>query len=376
MKVIFTARDYIYPYGGFEEHIYQLTKRLIKQQIECEVLTTTLFSKERRFHEDEIGGVKVRRFPIDNYFFGFCYSSGFKKALLESNCHLIHAQGWGYYAIETSVRVGQRKGLPVIVTPHGLFHPGKYYLLKKIYNSLICGKVLKKGHLIALTNHQAENLSRMGANSINIIPNGIDLKSFKEKPKLLFKEGLGIPRGRVILGVGRIAWYKGYQDIIKALPYVLNRIPDVYLVITGEDWGTKEKLKSLAKEYRVNDHLIFSGYISKEELTAAYHEADLFISSSAYEGFGINILEAMAVGKPVIATKTGIALDLEDTILTYDYGDYKRLGQLIHKVLEDRIFAEELSIKALKISDGFSWDEVVYKTLLLYKKLIAIKEDK
>jgi glycosyltransferase involved in cell wall biosynthesis len=130
-----------------------------------------------------------------------------------------------------------------------------------------------------------------------------------------------------------------------------------------------ERLKLLAKKKGVSESVIFTGFLSKEKLVSVYHEADLFISSAAYEGFGINILEAMAAGNPVIATRTGVALDLENVVLTYEYGNSEKLGQLINGIISDEELAKEMGQKGAEIASNFSWDKVINQLILLYKEM-------
>jgi glycosyltransferase involved in cell wall biosynthesis len=370
LKVVISTRNFIYPLGGFEEHIYQLLKGFRKKKVECEVLTTTLYSENMNYHEESCEGATIKRFPIDHTWLGYCYSKRLSEALTDVECDLIHAQGWRNHAVRAAINIACRRNKASVLTPHGLYHPGRYSIIKSLYNTLFGKRVIKRTTVIALTNHQVETYHKMGAKKVSVIPNGIDFETFSAKPKTSVFESMNIKSKKTILCVGRIAWYKGFQDIINALPTILAKNPDVCFIIVGEDWGAMDRLKALAKKNGVSESVFFTGFLSKKKLISAYHEADLFISSAAYEGFGINILEAMAAGNPVIATKTGVALDLEDAVLTYEYGNSEKLGQLIDRVLSDEEVAKEIGQKSAEIASNFSWDKVINQLLLLYKEMI------
>jgi glycosyltransferase involved in cell wall biosynthesis len=116
--------------------------------------------------------------------------------------------------------------------------------------------------------------------------------------------GRGSPAPLVLLCVGRLRHYKGFDDLIRAMP----ALPGVIAVIVGI--GPMEvQLRALAAELGVTDRVIFAGEVSDAGLPACYRAADVFVlpSNSRAEAFGIVILEAMASGLPVISTEVGTA---------------------------------------------------------------------
>ncbi len=93
--------------------------------------------------------------------------------------------------------------------------------------------------------------------------------------------------------------YKGHDYVIRALPILLARFPDlVYHIIGGGSW--RPQLEKLAAQENVSEAVHFHGIVSEEELHRLYAEASLFIMPSRGEGFGFVFLEAMAQGTPVI----------------------------------------------------------------------------
>ena len=140
---------------------------------------------------------------------------------------------------------------------------------------------------------------------IGLLPNTVDTERFTpdRKPRHLLKR-FGLQQGQpVILTVARLASaerYKGYDQIIQALPEIRRRVPDVRYVIggTGPD---RARLEVLIGQLGLTDVVTFAGYIPDHELVSFYNLCDVFAMPSKGEGFGIVYLEALACGKPVLA---------------------------------------------------------------------------
>jgi len=123
------------------------------------------------------------------------------------------------------------------------------------------------------------------------------------------RASLGLDQARVILTVGRLTPRKGIDTVIRALPSVIERVPNaVYMVVgEGED---RERLEALARETGVEDHVLFEGSVPFSQLPSTYNLCDVFVTPSrsappSVEGFGIVFLEANACGKPVIGARSG-----------------------------------------------------------------------
>jgi phosphatidylinositol alpha-1,6-mannosyltransferase len=116
---------------------------------------------------------------------------------------------------------------------------------------------------------------------------------------------------KIILTVGRMSSdekYKGQDRVIRVLPRLLGRFPDLVYLIVGEG-PDRYRLETLAREMAVGERLIFTGYLSDEALREIYRLADLFVMPSTEEGFGMVFLEAAAHGIPVIGGKNDGSFD-------------------------------------------------------------------
>jgi len=186
---------------------------------------------------------------------------------------------------------------------------------------------------------------------VRVLPWGLDpdfeTKVSGESPAQLPAE---FPRGRVILTVGR--WladerYKGMDTLIKALPNVLLRWPDIQLVLVGSgedrDW-----LVNIARDSGVQRHVRFLSGISYGELSACYAACELFALPSRGEGFGFVYLEAMARGKPVIGGGHGGAPEvIQDGVTGYlvQHGDTEQLATSIDALLSNPELARQMGAR-------------------------------
>ncbi len=180
---------------------------------------------------------------------------------------------------------------------------------------------------------------RLEAARVSVLPWAIE-------PHLLRRNGnaqrrpASLPNGRILLTVGRMdpaEREKGIDEVMRALPAVLQESPDTYYLIVGEG-DDVTRLQRLAAELDVKEHVVFIGHTSEEELAGYYDACDVFVMPSRQEGFGLVFLEAMAAGKPVIGGDHGgtpdVVLDGVNGFLV-QYGDIKTLTMRLSRLLSD-----------------------------------------
>lgn len=146
-----------------------------------------------------------------------------------------------------------------------------------------------------------------------VLPNTFDANRFQPAPKpeyLLQRYGLK-PDQPVILTVARLAnleRYKGYDQILKALPKIRSVIPDVRYVLVGKG-NDRARIEQLIDQLDLWDCVTLAGFVPDEQLCDYYNLCDVFAMPSKQEGFGIVYLEAMACGKPVVGGDQDGAID-------------------------------------------------------------------
>jgi len=156
----------------------------------------------------------------------------------------------------------------------------------------------------AVSRHVETDLLRHGArpDQVRVIPNGIDLADF-DRRSLQTSETVRRRPDELLIGcVGSLHARKGHQYVVRAMPEVLARFPAARLVLWG-DGSERSNLEQLSQALGVRDCVDFVGFSGN--VPAGLRQIDLFIQPSLQEAFGIVILEAMAVAKPVIGTRIG-----------------------------------------------------------------------
>ncbi len=164
--------------------------------------------------------------------------------------------------------------------------------------------------IVSISNEAKECLiksNRINPNKIKVIHNGINVKAFdvrltpEENKKL--KTEIGIADDRFVIGtVGRLAKEKDHGTLLKAFRKLIQKKVNASLVIVG-DGLLKDKLIEMAEEFEIKDHVKFLGY--RSDTVKLLQIFDVFVLSSYSEGMSLALLEAMAAGKPVVATKVG-----------------------------------------------------------------------
>ena len=201
-----------------------------------------------------------------------------------------------------------------------------------------------------------ERISRLvGPGKVVFIPLGVDLRKFRPLPKeevLKAKvELLGKRDLKVVLFVGRLDPIKDLPTLLRAFKILVDRLPNVVLLVIG--WGMEaHKYMRMAKELGLSDKVVFLGFIPHDELPIYYNMADVYVLPSLYEEWSNTIMEAMACGIPVVATRVGSNPHLvKDGVTGFliPPRDPSLLAERIYRILSDKELAAEMERRALEI---------------------------
>ncbi|MDI6707973.1 MAG: glycosyltransferase family 4 protein, partial [Candidatus Thermoplasmatota archaeon] len=154
-----------------------------------------------------------------------------------------------------------------------------------------------------------------------------------------------------------------------------KEFPQTVFIIAGEDMGVKKTIYAQAVKLNVQNNILFTGYIADEEMFhSAYSACDVFVLPSEYEAFGIVLLEAMACGKPCVATDVGGVSEIVDekTGVLVDYGDRDGLAHAIIDLLGSERKRNEMGMAGReKVRTRFTWDKTVDALEETYRSLIS-----
>ncbi len=161
---------------------------------------------------------------------------------------------------------------------------------------------------------------------------------------------------------------KRIPDLIEAVAQVRPSFPSLRLIISGV---APPAIVELARR-SLGGQVMFSGYLSDEELAAWYRRAWIVAYPTDMEGFGFPIVEAFASGTPVVATRVGSVEEVSgNAAVLVSPGDVEELGEAIKRLLEEDTLRDSLRLAGLQRASGFSWDVIAARTMDVYREVLA-----
>jgi phosphatidylinositol alpha-mannosyltransferase len=205
----------------------------------------------------------------------------------------------------------------------------------------------------------------------NIIPNGVDVDHFSPDvaPIDEFCDGK-----LNILFVGRLEKRKGVKYLLEAFKQVKQEIPDSRLIIVGPGTRLRHKYEKRVARSNLKD-VIFVGFVSYDELPRYYKTADILCApATGQESFGIILLEAMAVGKPIVASN----IEGYASVVTHGAegllvppADKERLAQALLSLLTDQSLRHEMGAKGRAKALEYSWEQIAQRVLNYYMRVLS-----
>jgi glycosyltransferase involved in cell wall biosynthesis len=210
------------------------------------------------------------------------------------------------------------------------------------------------------------------AEKLMVIPNGIDIDRWRDaQPASL--QAFGLPSGRrAIVYVGRLDRQKGLDDLLLAMSVALPHLSEHDLLLVGEG-NERKRLESIASRPALQGRVHFAGW--QTDVPGILAAADLLVLPSRWEGMPNVVLEAMAAGKPVAATRAeGVSELLGDLAAgqTVAVGDWQGLANVVVAILRKPLLASELGIKNQRRAEShFSLESMIGQYERLYLESAA-----
>ncbi|MBN2312215.1 MAG: glycosyltransferase family 4 protein [Candidatus Hydrogenedentes bacterium] len=240
-------------------------------------------------------------------------------------------------------------------------------LLKRVY--------ARAALVVAISQFTRDNLTAFGASPHNIAT----ILPGAPKPHALSGDALAAARRkfvlegrRVILAVGRLVARKGHRTLVRALPRILERVPDAQLVIVGRGPCLSDVVQD-ARNLGVRDHVLLAGHLDDEDVAALYAVCDVFALPAGVgergqvEGFGLVFAEAHAYAKPVVAGRSGGVVDAVldgETGLLVEPDDPEALAGAVLRILEDPALARRLGENGRRrVESELNWAEFTRRLL-------------
>lgn len=224
---------------------------------------------------------------------------------------------------------------------------------------------LRASRVIAVSNYA----STLGAGEISfinnkkeIIPHGINL---------VFQPDSHAKRDEnELLVVSDIYVQKNIHTLIKALPNILKRHPNVILRIAGNeiDHDYTARIKSIIADLGVSENVVFEGGVGVDKLLKLYQRCVVFVFPSTVETFGNPLVEAMACGATIACSNTAAMPEIAgDAVMYFDPNKAEDMEQVICKLLSDPDLRNEFGEKAINRSKKYSWHQTAIKTALIMR---------
>lgn len=229
---------------------------------------------------------------------------------------------------------------------------------------------------ISLQVEQSLIAGGVSAKNVRTLYSGIDLSEREparnDQP---IRQMIGLPNEAVLLGtVANLFPRKGYEVMLRALPAIVHAVPTVhYMIVGSDDQGYADRLKRLALELQIADRVHIVGF--QDPVQPFLAALDLYVHPALMEGFGIAVVEAMAMGKAVVATTTGGLPEVVaqgETGLLVPPGDAESLAVAVVSLLEDKVRREQMGRNGkARAQERFSLDASVRHMEQLYGEVLA-----
>ncbi|SFQ36127.1 glycosyltransferase [Salibacterium halotolerans] len=327
-----------------------------------------IFSEEESLNTYRYNGYNF--FPRMPYMAGLIFYKRLKKlyglAVKQyGKPDIIHAHSciWGGVAAS---KLSRKENIPLVITEHSTaFSRG---IIKPYQEKLIRNAVNKTNKLIAVGPGLKENLEQYAPEKdISIIPNIVDTDKFTPKDpsnnnKFRF------------FSMGMLTHKKGMDILIKAFANAFKGDSKVELVIGG-DGEESENLKVLAQDLGAQDQVHFLGHLNREEAVHQMQKCNVFALASRHETFGVVFIEALACGKPIIATKSGgpdMIVNKNNGVLT-EVNSVSALQSEMSQIKTSINFYDPIKIRE-DCWHRFSENAIVYQLFNIYKAYNKKKE--
>jgi len=315
------------------------------------------------FIPDNLGVLSILRYPLPFFFFCRTLYSIVKKQKIS---HVIFAHASFFYFFSL-LPLKSMYRLPFLSIFHGEDIPTIPMKSNSLFRYLInqLDGYVCNSHF---THHRLESFLNRKLETFIAYP-GVEDKFFTTLDQEKSKQELGVAGRKVLYTVGRLDKRKGHDLVIRALPSIIEKFPDIIYLIGGA--GPYETdLKKMVTRLKLNDYVKFWGFVKNEDIITFHNAGDIFVMPNRIlkdgdtEGFGIVFLEAGAAGRPVIAGRAGGAVDAVIDGTTGFLIDPYSPEELIEKVVM-LLRNKELSIQLGEQGKNRAWNHFRWQVLAM-----------
>ena len=373
--------------GGISMVVHDLSKRLIKDGHEVTVVTYR--DGDVPYYEND-NGVYVYR--VDNY---IIQPNNFTDWVLQLNFNMItkateiinkkgkfdviHAHDWLVAYSAKSLK--QSFDIPMIATIHATEagrNSGIHDEIQRYINDTEWMLTYEATEVIVNSNFMKCELQRLFGlpfEKIDVIPNGISQTIYDNVVKDYdFRRKFASDNEKIILFTGRLVYEKGIQNLIAAMPKVLNGYHDSKLVICGKG-GMINELKEQVKFLGIENKVYFTGQLNRKDICKMYKCADVAVFPSTYEPFGVVAIEAMSAEIPVVVSDIGGLNEIVEHgingMKSYTGNANSLADSILSLLLNEQLCSNIVKNAKRKVKEVYNWQKIAQDTHFTYQKAIC-----
>jgi len=267
--------------------------------------------------------------------------------------------------------------LPQVIVVHDVLplrFPTEYPRQQYYFRYLVPAMLRRARAVVTVSQHTKEDILTfygIDAGQIHVVPNGYDVDSFSvghESQEIRAKYGLGA----YLLYVGNLLPHKNLQALMSAFALISMRYSQTLVIAGRRDPRYYPSLEAQTRTLGIQARVRFLDYVPAKDLPALYAGAEVFVLPSLYEGFGLPVLEAMACGTPVIASRTSSIPEVAgDAAILIDPRNVHELSTAMEAVLGDAEMREAMRRKGLARAAQFSWSRMAMTILNILERAAA-----
>jgi len=359
--------------GGASHYALELGRQLARLGVE-----TTLIAHGHKGEpeEEESGGLKVRRIKGP----GLGGAHRVVSPVVLRHCHryihdgefdVVHGVDIYWTMAQMAVQYAHRCNIPCVLTCHTVEDSPFLWRLQRPM-----GLLLKRAdRLIAVSQASAHFGHLLGCpeEKITVVPNGVDLSCFNENvDSSSIRKEFGIADEPLVVTASRLVKRRSPDLLVSAFARVLEAIPEAKLIVAGSGRERNRLCRQVERLNTVNSAFIV-GQLPRARIAQLMAAADVFVSSSRVESFGLALLEASAVGVPVVCSNAGGAPEVFHdgfNALLYRPGDAEAMAQAIVRLLTDKELANTIRARGIETAGKYTWETAAQRTLQVYEKLL------
>ncbi len=379
------VNSYFHPFmiGGAEWYVFNVSRELVKLGHDVTVFTSRTYRGSAAPSEETLDGIKVKRLPLKvDWSYRIKLWDGLRESLRTGGFDVIHTYDYAQMHSIDALQAARQSGAPSAITVFDVHSaiPRVWYKRypMKVMDSYMAQRTFPLAtRILVRAPHLVPDLPRLEGHEekIRVSPSGVRAETFSEYDGGAFRRKHSIEGSPVVLFLGRLNPLKGPQLLLEAAPGLVKEFPAIVFVFVGPDQsGYRSYLEGLARKLGVSSSVRFTGMIEDfDEKMRAYAACDVLALPTTYEGTSQAIFEAMAQGKPIVATRTGgIPFQVQDGEQGYlvERGDVPGLTKTLTILLKDGVKAREMGLKAREKAKGFQYPNLAASLLSVYEEVV------